>query len=90
MGQIHGDELSVDILCSDLCDFRAKSVGAVLSSISKACTSPGTRLHIVNFHMTKFIVLGFSLVYLNIYVLIYVSFIVNCVVVNSCQIQNCN
>ena len=29
MGQIHVDEMSVDIPCTDLCDFRAQIVGAV-------------------------------------------------------------
>ena len=29
MGQTDVDDMSVDILCSDLHDFRAKSVGAV-------------------------------------------------------------
>ena len=33
MGQVHVDEKSVDILCSDLCDFRAKSVGAVSKNV---------------------------------------------------------
>ena len=29
MGQIHVDDMIVDILCTALCDFRAKVVGAV-------------------------------------------------------------
>ena len=29
MGQIHVDGMSVDILCSNLRDFRAKTVGVV-------------------------------------------------------------
>ena len=33
MGHIHVDEMSVDILCTDLCDFRAKSVGAVSKNV---------------------------------------------------------
>ena len=33
MGQIHVDEMSVDILCSDLRDFRAKIVGAVSKNV---------------------------------------------------------
>ena len=33
MGQIHVDDMSVDILCSDLRDFRAKSVGAVSKNV---------------------------------------------------------
>ena len=35
MGQIHVDEMSVDILCSDLRDFRAKIVGAVSKNLFK-------------------------------------------------------
>ena len=35
MGQVHVDEMSVDILCTDLCDFRAKSVGAVSKNVFK-------------------------------------------------------
>ena len=33
MGQIHVDGMSVDILCTDLRDFRAKSVGAVSKNV---------------------------------------------------------
>ena len=33
MGQIHVDDMSVDILCTDLRDFRAKSVGAVSKNV---------------------------------------------------------
>ena len=33
MGQIHVDEMSVDILCTDLRDFRAESVGAVSKNV---------------------------------------------------------
>ena len=33
MGQIHVDDMSVDILCSDLRDFRAKIVGAVSKNV---------------------------------------------------------
>ena len=33
MGQIHVDGMSVDILCSDLRDFRAKTVGAVSKNV---------------------------------------------------------
>ena len=33
MGQIHVDEMSVDILCSDLRDFRVKSVGVVSKNV---------------------------------------------------------
>ena len=33
MGQIHVDEMSVDILCSDLRDFRAKSVEVVSKNL---------------------------------------------------------
>ena len=33
MGQIQVDEMSVDILCSDLCDFRAEIVGAVSKNV---------------------------------------------------------
>ena len=33
MGQLHVDEMSVDILCTDLRDFRAKSVGAVSKNV---------------------------------------------------------
>ena len=29
MGQMHVDDMSVDILCTDLHDFRAKILGAV-------------------------------------------------------------
>ena len=35
MGQIHVDEMSVDILCTDLRDFRAKCVGAVSKNVFK-------------------------------------------------------
>ena len=33
MGQIHVDDMSVDILCSDLRDFRGKSVGVVSKNV---------------------------------------------------------
>ena len=33
MGQIHVEEMSVDILCTDLRDFRAKIVGAVSKNV---------------------------------------------------------
>ena len=33
MGQIHVDDMSVDILCTDWHDFRAKSVGAVSKNV---------------------------------------------------------
>ena len=33
MGQIHVDEMSVYILCTDLRDFSAKSVGAVSKNL---------------------------------------------------------
>ena len=33
MGQIHVEETSVDILCTDLCDFWAKIVGAVSKNV---------------------------------------------------------
>ena len=33
MGQIHVDGMSVDILCSNLRDFRAKTVGAVAKNV---------------------------------------------------------
>ena len=33
MGQNHVDGMSVDILCSDLRDFRAKTVGAVSKNV---------------------------------------------------------
>ena len=33
MGQIHVDDMTLEILCTDLCDFRAKSVGAVSKNV---------------------------------------------------------
>ena len=33
MGQIHVDGMSVDILCTDLCDFRANILGAVSKNV---------------------------------------------------------
>ena len=33
MGQIHVDDMSVEILCTDLRDFRAKSVGVVSKNV---------------------------------------------------------
>ena len=33
MGPIHVDDMSVDILCTDLRDFRAKSVGVVSKKV---------------------------------------------------------
>ena len=33
MGQIHVDEMTLEILCTDLRDFRAKSVGAVSKNV---------------------------------------------------------
>ena len=33
MGQIHVDDMSVDILCTDLRDFWAKYVGAVSKNV---------------------------------------------------------
>ena len=33
MGQIHVDDMSVDLLCTVLCDFRAKIVGAVSKNV---------------------------------------------------------
>ena len=33
MGQLHLDEMSVDILCTDLRDFRPKCVGAVSKNV---------------------------------------------------------
>ena len=33
MGQIHVDGMIVDILCTDLRDFRAKSVGSVSKNV---------------------------------------------------------
>ena len=33
MGQIHVDDMTLEILCNDLCDFRAKSVGAALKNV---------------------------------------------------------
>ena len=33
MGEIHIDDMSVDILCSDLRDFRAKFVGVVSKKV---------------------------------------------------------
>ena len=33
MGQIHVEEMRVDILCTDLRDFRAKIVGAVSKNV---------------------------------------------------------
>ena len=33
MGQIHVDDMTLEILCTALCDFRAKSVGAVSKNV---------------------------------------------------------
>ena len=33
MGQIHVDDMTLDILCTALRDFRAKSVGAVSKNV---------------------------------------------------------
>ena len=33
MGQLHVDEMSADILCTDLRDFRSKCVGAVSKNV---------------------------------------------------------
>ena len=33
MGQIHVDDMTLEILCNDVSDFRAKSVGAVLKNV---------------------------------------------------------
>ena len=33
MGQIHVDDMTLEILCTDLCDFRAKYVGAVSKNV---------------------------------------------------------
>ena len=33
MGQIHVDDMTLEILCNDLRDFRAKSVGAVSKNV---------------------------------------------------------
>ena len=33
LGQIHANDMSVDILCTALCDFRAKVVGAVSKNV---------------------------------------------------------
>ena len=33
MGQIHVDDMTLDILCNDSRDFRAKSVGAVSKNV---------------------------------------------------------
>ena len=33
MGQMRVDDLTLEILCTDLCDFRAKSVGTVSKNV---------------------------------------------------------
>ena len=33
MAQVHVDHMTLEILCTDLCDFRAKSVGAVSKKV---------------------------------------------------------
>ena len=33
MGQMHVDDMSLDILCTDLCDFRAKFVRVVSKNV---------------------------------------------------------
>ena len=44
MGQIHVDDMTLEILCTDLCDFRAKSVGAVSKNVfNKKRPGGGTR-----------------------------------------------
>ena len=33
MGQVHVDDMTLEILCTNLLDFRAKSVGAVSKNV---------------------------------------------------------
>ena len=48
MGQIHVDDMTLEILCNDVCEFTAKSVGAVSKNVFTKMMVALEGVHVTN------------------------------------------